>query len=170
VTGTRIPKCHTGDPRAALGSLSERASVDIVKEQGSGVESYRLQDGVWLEQAPVLVSQDFDFAMAMALEGGIGAGLAAKQRADRNRARAAELAATALSGDEREALDGLRACGVHRWALLWGGEKPRIQLVTEHYDAQGKRTATELKDLPATALGESGFWQRGDDPSSALPP
>lgn len=158
--------CET--PGASLGTVAERASADIVKERGTGVDSYQLQDGVWLAHAPVLVNEDFDFSVAMGL-GAVGAGIAARQRMDHNAARAAELEGMALSEADRQTLDALRACGIHRWALSWGGQSPVVRLVSDHYDASGKLTATQVKELPAAALREPGFWQeQGDEAPTAV--
>src|SRR5262245_61980943 len=82
--------CSVGDSRAALGGLAERPSSSVIEELGTGIDAYHLRDGVWLAHAPVLVNEEFDFTMAMSL-GAIGAGLAARQRADHNAARARQL-------------------------------------------------------------------------------
>src|SRR5688572_29887730 len=55
------PACSVGDTRAALGSLRERSSSDVIAELGTDVDPYRLQDGVWLAGAPILVNEPFDF-------------------------------------------------------------------------------------------------------------
>jgi hypothetical protein len=90
----------------------------------------------------------------------IGAGIAAKQRLERNNARATDLAGVVLSAQDRQSLDALRACGIHRWGLLWEGAKPALHIVTDHYDATGKLTNTEQLELPAAALNAPDIWRR----------
>jgi hypothetical protein len=162
------PTCAVGDPRAALGSLTERPSAALIQQLGTGIDTYHLQDGVWLEHAPVLVNEDFDFGTAMGL-GAIGAGLAAKQRADHNAARARELTAFALSAKDRLALEAWRACGIHRWALLWGGTNPHLWIITEHYDPEGKLTRTDQVESPAAMLDPATLWAQSPDPQRARP-
>jgi hypothetical protein len=150
--------CLVGDPKAALGNVADRPSTAIVQELGTGLEAYRLQGGAWLAAAPVLVNEDFDFGAALGL-GAIGAGLAAKQRADHNAIHARELAATRLSDSDRQALDALRACGLHRWALLWEGSNPVLHVVTDEYDLQGKLKRSAVVELPASAMASGELWR-----------
>jgi hypothetical protein len=155
--------CAARDVQVSLGSLSERSSASVVGDLGTGIDSYRLQDGAWLSHAPVLVNEEFDFGTAMGL-GPIGAGLAAKQRADHNVARSRELESIVLSERARRLLDGLRACGIHRWALLWNGKDPGLHVITDFYDRDGKRPRTTEQHLPQAALTSEQLWL--SDPGS----
>jgi hypothetical protein len=162
VSAAAARQCPKGDAQASLG---ERSDAEILKQLGTGLDAYRLQDGVWLAHAPVLVNEDFDFAVAMSLEG-IGAGIAAKKRMDDNAAKAAELAATELPAEAARALSELRACGLHRWGMLWGGKEPTLTIVTDMYDAHGKRVSTEETKVAVVALSASSAWISPGEPGN----
>jgi hypothetical protein len=149
--------CTVGDVHAALGSLRERSSASVIAELGTGVDAYHLQGGAWLSHAPVLVNEEFDFGTALGL-GPIGAGLAAGKRTDHNEARSRELEGVVLSERARRSLDDLRACGIHRWALLWNGKDPGIRVITDFYDRDGKRTRTAEQHVPEAFLTNEELW------------
>jgi hypothetical protein len=154
----RAPSCALGDSGAALGPASRRPASELVAKLGSGVDSYHLQDGVWLAHAPVMVNEPFDFAQAMGL-GAIGAGLAAATRQKNNQARAEQLAARELEPEVAARVDALRACGIHRWVLAWGtGESAETHVLTERYDANGVRIETREKVLPGDLAFDSSTW------------
>jgi hypothetical protein len=164
------PACDVGDADAALGSLLARPSADIIARLGSAIESYRLQDGVWLEGAPVIVNEPFDFGTAMGL-GTVGAGLAAATRQKNNALRAEKLKTGTLPPEAASYLDELRACGLHRWALLWGGDTPELLIVTEQYDAAGSRVTSVQRALSPDAAFSAGSWVHGPlgEPNAAVP-
>ena len=131
----RASTCSGVAQGKALPPLSSASAAAIVSDHGSTLEAYQREGGVWLERAPVLVNRDFDFALAMSLEGGVGAGLAAAKRREGNSEVALALRdrqlAPALVGE----LDALRGCGQHVYFLLWGGqEEAALRLVAEVVD------------------------------------
>ena len=140
------PRCDLGTAEAALPSMAELPSEALIAKYGTGLDAYQRQDGVWLPQAPVLVNEDFDFAVAMSLEA-IGAGIAAKKRIDGNAKSAGELSNVTLADGEREKLDALRACGVHVFGVIWTkGEARELRVVTDLFDTfDTKRRVTDHK-------------------------
>ncbi len=56
------PACPEATNGLSLGTLAEHPSSELVLSRGTGVEAYRLESGVWLANAPILVNEDFDFA------------------------------------------------------------------------------------------------------------
>ncbi len=153
----QTPACPEGATGLSLGTLAEHPSSELVRSRGTGVEAYRLESGVWLANAPILVNEDFDFATAMAL-GPVGSGLASGKRKKDNEQRAIELASLTLPSEAVAELERLRQCGMHRWGLLWGGAKPALLIVSERFDAQGKLIDNRVATHPADALSQVKTW------------
>jgi hypothetical protein len=109
---------------------SKQSHAQRIAEHGSALDLYHRQDGVWLPHAPVLVNEEFDFALAMSMEDGIGAGLAAAKRKENNQKRAQELAELRFGDEAIAKLEALCACGRDVYFLLWGREG-MIKLVLE---------------------------------------
>ncbi|MFT3928226.1 MAG: hypothetical protein QM778_37200 [Myxococcales bacterium] len=78
----------------------------------------------------MLVNEDFDFGVAMGLEG-IGAGIAAGQRIASNEQKVAALEIVQPSEDTLAKLEELRTHGAHGFFLLWGREKAVLKLVVD---------------------------------------
>lgn len=97
-------------------------------------DTYHRQDGVWLPHAPVLVNEEFDFALAMSMEGGVGAGLAAAKRGENNQKRAEELRELRFDEAVNARLAELRCCGKDVYFLVWGSDG-KITMVV---DGEGK--------------------------------
>ncbi len=162
------PTCPEATNGLSLGTLAEHPSSELVQSRGTGVEAYRLESGVWLANAPILVNEEFDFASAMAL-GLVGAGLAAGKRKQNNERRASELASLTLPSEVVAELERLRPCSVHRWGLLWGGAKPALLIVSESFDAHGRLIGSKVATHPADALSDVKVWLGADgDERSAV--
>ncbi len=135
--------CERGSPAAALPRTAELSSADLIVKYGTGLDPYQRQDALWLPHAPVMVNEDFDFGIAMTLDG-IGAGIAAKKRQDGNAKSARELANLTLADGEAERLDALRGCGVHVYGVIWtkdGGRELRV--ITDVFGVDGKLVVEE---------------------------
>ena len=162
------PACEIGEPEAQLGTAAQRPASELVATLGTGIDPYHRQDGQWLARAPVMVNEPFDFAQAMGL-GAVGAGLAAATRQKNNHARAEQLASQELSAEAARHVDALRACGIHRWVLAWGtGESAETHLITERYDATGKRVETREKVLPGELAFDDATWLSRSDEGAVV--
>jgi hypothetical protein len=130
-----------------------------VRQHGTVVDAYQREGGAWLERAPVLVNEDFDFALAMGMEGGIGAGLAAGKRKDHNAHKAAVLAGVVGSLDAlQQRLKELRCCGVHVYFLLWGAETAVLRTVVDVAGDAAKSRVVESG--PRSVMGDAGWAGR----------
>lgn len=154
----------TPTARPTLLPLADLPQLDLEPRLGS----YLAQDAVWVPGQPLVVNRDFDFMLAMSLEGGIGAGLAAKKRQDENRALAEQLAAlpTIDTGGVFDALCGAAptACAeradqtVRIYGLLYGAVDAKLVVLLE----------TEGSPTPATRYavvaneGATAAWNQGD--------
>lgn len=127
------PKVHASSCARQYGpALSEpKASAELITARGTSLDAYNRADGAWLPRAPVLVNRDFDFAMAMALEGGLGAGLAAAQRKQGNEQAVLALKDVVVDAELARALEEERRCGLHTYFLLWGADKQTLSLISE---------------------------------------
>jgi hypothetical protein len=94
------------------------------------LDQYHRQDGVWLSHAPVLVNEEYDFALAMSMEDGLGAGIAAAKRKQNNQKRAQELSDFRLGAALDIKLEALCACGRDVYFVLWGRDA-KIKMVLE---------------------------------------
>jgi hypothetical protein len=102
--------------------------------------------------AAALVNEEFDFMLAMSMEDGLGAGLAAAKRKENNQKRAGELAELRLGGALEAKLEELCACGRDVYFVLWGREG-KIKMVLD-----GKGAPTVADAIGTT--GENAFVQR----------
>lgn len=133
-----------------------KTSEAILAKHGSSLDGYKREGGVWLTQAPVLINREFDFGMAMALEGGLGAGLAAAQRKQANAQVAGALKSVVVHAELTRALEEERRCGLHTFFLLWGADKQTLSLVSEvpgstsHELTEGASLAAETWTAPGT--------------------
>ena len=123
-----------------------------IAQHGTVLDRYQLEGGVWLPHAPVLVNRDFDFALAMALEGGLGAGLAADKRKKENEERAAELAALTLPESAEELLFKLRCLGTHVYFVLWEGKDPGLRAVIDASTGDDRVVDTKPTDALTEAI------------------
>lgn len=131
----------------ALPPLSELSSAALIERDGTQLDRYQLEGGVWLERAPVLVNQDFDFGTAMGL-GGMGAGIAAGKRKQANEANAAALQGLKLGAENAARLDALRAQGTHVFFVLWGAEEALLRMVVEDACAKDAKKAQVVEGAP----------------------
>jgi len=126
------PACSGIAQGDALPPLASTSAAAIISEHGTKLDAYQREAGVWLQQAPVLVNRDFDFALSMSLEDGLGAGLAAAKRREGNTEAAVQLGEVALSAELVAELNALRGCGQHVYFVLWGSaEEATLRLVGE---------------------------------------
>jgi hypothetical protein len=105
--------------------------AERIAKHGSALDAYHLQDGIWLPHAPVLVNEDFDFALAMSMEDGLGAGLAAAARQQNNQKRADELRELRFDDALNARIEELRCCGRDVYFVLWGKEGALKMVVDE---------------------------------------
>ena len=123
--------------RSAPSCIASRPNhAERIAAQGSVLDQYHRQDGVWLAHAPVLVNEDFDFALAMSMEDGLGAGLAAVKRKENNQKRAQELADLRLGAELDAKLEELCDCGRDVYFVLWGRDG-KMKMVLEGKGTQG---------------------------------
>ncbi len=114
---------------------SKRSHAERIAEHGSALDQYHRQDGVWLPHAPVLVNEEFDFMLAVSMEDGIGAGLAAAKRQQNNKKRAQELAELRFDEAATMRLTELRCCGREVYFVLWGTDGA-IRMVVDGGEGQ----------------------------------
>ena len=123
-----------------------------IAQHGSVLDRYKIEGGVWLTHAPVLINRDFDFALAFAMDDGLGAGLAAAKRKAGNEKRAAELSDFRLPRVVEDKLAELRCGGTHVYFLLWEADKPVVRAVV---DVVGEKAKSRVVDAErAEPLGE----------------
>jgi len=135
------------------------SSAELIKMYGSGLDPYQLEGGVWLEHAPVLINEDFNFALAMGMEG-IGAGIAAAQRTADNEKKAKALEGVQLSTQTLARLEELRRRGAHAFFVLWGQEKVVLKFVVEEgVGCGGKRKKPRVEEGKERTLEE---WEGGE--------
>lgn len=108
------------------------------------LDIYVRQDGVWLPKAPILVNEDFDFALATAMEDGVGAGLAAAKRKQNNEKRAKSLSPLVLSDVATARIEALRCCQREVYFVLWGPST--LKVVVDHPGEMGRGLIAE-KDV-----------------------
>jgi hypothetical protein len=118
----------------------------VIRQHGTILDTYQREGGVWLERAPLLINEDFDFALAMSLEGGVGAGLAAAKRKENNAKKAVTLANFTAPPALQQRLAELRCCGVHVYFVLWGADSAVLRTVA---DVPGDREASRVIDATA---------------------
>lgn len=102
-----------------------------VAQHGTALDRYQLEGGVWLPHAPVLVNRDFDFALAVGMDGGIGPAVAAAKRKKENVERAAGLTDLKLSKTAQHRIEALRCQGAYVYFVLWEGTKPALRAVID---------------------------------------
>jgi hypothetical protein len=140
----RVPAAREPEREpCALPTLGEASSEELVAQLGTRLEPYQREGGAWLPNAPVLVNQNFDFAMALAM-GPVGAGLAAGKRKEANQRKVSALAEMVLSADTLAQLDALRAQGVHAYLVLWGAEDAVLRLVMERARQCGREPEIQV--------------------------
>jgi hypothetical protein len=115
--------------------------AERITKQGSVLDLYFRQDGVWLSKAPILVNEDFDFMLATTMEDGVGAGLAAMKRKQSNERRAKELAPLALSDAASARIAELHCCKREVYFVLWGPSMLRV--VVDHVGEPGRGVIAE---------------------------
>lgn len=147
--------------RPTLLPIAELPRLDLAARLGA----YLSQGAAWVPGQPLAVNRDYDFMLAMSIDSGVGAGLAAKKRQDENRAFAQRL--TALSQiDSNALLDALcraapqHGCaaragqGVRIYGLLFGDTDARLLVVLE------TRSTADEPTLHAVLAnrGDSAAW------------
>jgi hypothetical protein len=115
--------------------------AERITKQGTELDLYFRQDGVWLSKAPILVNEDFDFMLASSMEDGVGAGLAAMKRKQNNEKRAKELASLALSASASARIAELHCCKREVYFVLWGPSTLRV--VVDHVGEVGRGVIAE---------------------------
>lgn len=139
-----VEPSSTAAPPAARCDPPKLTPAQYIAQHGTALDRYQIEGGVWLPHAPVLVNRDFDFALAMGMEGGIGAGLAAAKRKKENEARAAELAEVVLSKEAEAKLEELRCRGTHVYFVLWDEAEPVLRAVVDDGVRPGRLVNTAL--------------------------
>lgn len=112
-------RCLRETKGVPLPSTAARPSRDVIREYGTSLDNYQLEGGLWIDELALLVNEEFDFALAQAIEGA-GPAIAARRRLDRNSEKTAHLRSSSADPVLRAMLDGLRSCGVHVYFVLWG--------------------------------------------------
>jgi hypothetical protein len=136
--------------------------AERIAKHGTALDTYQLQDGVWLPHAPVLVNEPFDFVLAMGMEGGIGAGLAASKRKKNNQKRAEALHELRFDDAMSALLEELRCCGNEVYFLLWGTEGIIRMVVDKEGEGKVVDGAQAASTEAATVL-DAGEMLRGVD-------
>jgi hypothetical protein len=121
--------------------LSELTELDL----GARVGPYPAQSAAWIRGQPVAVNHDFDFGIALAMEDGMGAGIAAAKRISKNAAFAEQLAKLEpidphtllqrLCSDVPSACTKLAGARARIFGLLYGERAARLRVVLERVDA-----------------------------------
>jgi hypothetical protein len=144
-------------PNSASACLlpTELPAAELMRQHGTVLDAYQITDGAWLDHAPVLINEDFDFALAMGMEGGVGAGLAAAKRKENNARKAAALSGVVASSELQRRLAELRCCGVHVYFLLWGAQSASLRTVVDVPGDTARRRELEGAARPLT--GELGW-------------
>jgi hypothetical protein len=116
--------------------ISELPSLDL----SARFDEYLVRDAAWVPGLPLAINRDFDFALAMSLDG-IGAGIAAKKRRDANLELAQRLSGVApldhdallqaLCAASPAACERLAGARVRIYGLLFGEHDARLQVVLE---------------------------------------
>jgi hypothetical protein len=126
----------------------------------SRIGAYQARDAQWLRRYPLLVGRDYDFTMALGLDDGVGAALAALHRRQHNQAAAQQLEGlSAVSHDQLLDVIGrrcgwantnrapprrlcpelARARGAWAYGVLFGADTARLRVVLELLLADGDR-------------------------------
>jgi hypothetical protein len=138
---------------------------ELIRQHGTVLDAYQLEGGVWLDGMPVLVNEDFDFALATGMEGGVGAGLASAKRKQSNAQKAAALSALPAPPELQRRLEELRCCGTHVYFLLWGAESAVLRTVA---DVPGDLATSRVIESPSRPMsGDSGWAAEGVLPAQA---
>ena len=149
-------ECQSGS--VPLPPVADASSENLVADRGTGLEAYVFEGGAWLPHAPMLVNEEFDFAIAMQMDG-IGAGLAARKRMDNNARKAAALGDLKLPAAVAEQLDELRACGKHAFFVLWGpASGATLKLVVDRGGADGSLKGGVVNEGSARPVTAEGGW------------
>lgn len=156
--GVSAPTLTSADRGAACILPRGQPSAELIRRQGTVLDPYQLEGGVWLEHAPVVLNEDFDFALAMGMEGGVGAGLAAARRKENNTRKAESFSARELAPALRARLEELRCCGVHVYFVLWGAESAALRTVI---DISGDTAQSRVVEGAARPLAGEDGWTRG---------
>jgi hypothetical protein len=152
--GARAP-APIAEPAAECVLPLEPPSSELIRQHGTILDPYQLEGGVWLDRAPVLVNEDFDFALAMGMQGGVGAGLAAARRKENNAQKAVALAVVAASPALQRQLAALRCCGVHVYFVLWGADGAVLRTVA---DVPGESATSRVFESAARPLRGDASW------------
>lgn len=149
----------TSEPAAACTFPREPPPAALIDQHGTILDAYQREGGVWLERAPILINEDFDFTLAMGLEGGVGAGLAAVKRTENNAHKAAALNAIAAPPQLQQRLAELRCCGVHVYFVLWGAESATLRTVL---DVPGDTARSRVIEGATRSLAGEAGWTAPD--------
>jgi hypothetical protein len=146
ITSLFVAACaHATQPgssaRRCDATATPRAAAERIAKDGTVLDLYFRQDGVWLSGAPIMVNEEFDFMLATTMEDGMGAGLAAAKRKQSNEKRAKDLGTLALSERAREHLEQLRCCGREVYFVLWGPST--LKVVVDHNGEVGRGVIAE---------------------------
>lgn len=154
-------------PRPTLLPIADLPQLDLAARVGP----YLSQDAAWVPGQPLAVNRDFDFMLAMSLEGGLGAGLAAKKRQDENRALAQQLAVLPPI-DSSALLDALcsaapqHGCAdragqsIRIYGLLFGDKEAGLLVVLETQTTGEPPTLHAVLANATSAWHEPGTLQR----------
>jgi hypothetical protein len=136
---------HAGRPSSSAqwcaAPAGARTPAERIAKDGTVLDLYFRQDGVWLPNAPILVNEDFDFMLVTTMEDGVGAGLAAAKRKQSNEKRAKVLAGVALGEVETQRIGELRCCGREVYFVLWGPST--LKVVADHAGELGRGLIAE---------------------------
>lgn len=137
-----------------MAGSSDQTAAERIEKHGTVLDAYHREGGVWLPHAPVLVNEDFDFAIAMSLEGGLGAGLAAAKRKENNQKTVVAMGDLRLAPDVEARIEALRCSGTHVYFLIWGAEQAVLRMVVDVEGDAGKSRVVEggsAEELDAAA-------------------
>jgi hypothetical protein len=155
-------------PRPILADIGQIAVLDLAQ----GVTAYQSRDAAWVPGQPLAVNADYDFAMALAIEGA-GPGLAVAKRRQSSQALAQRFGA--LAPLDRDALlrvlcDAPPHTACARFAgrplliygFVFGDREARLQVFVEAGAArEGEYPAVSVTDARAVeAFLEPGALQR----------
>jgi hypothetical protein len=139
-----------------LPHLTEATTPELLAKYGSTFEAYQREGGSWLA-LPVMVNEEFDFAIASAMEG-IGPGVAAAKRVSNNEEKTRALAEVRLSDELLAGIDLMRRHGSAAYLVLWGSGSAKLRLVVEPSVNCPNRGIPEVVEGPERPLVGEGSW------------
>lgn len=159
---------RAASPRPVVSPGTELTRLDLSARLGE----YQGRDAAWVPGLPLAVNRDFDFALALSIEG-VGPGIAARKRRDANLEFAQRLSEVAAfdaqaqlealcAASPRFACEHLAGEQVRIYGLLFGERDARLQVVLEIAPVAAERmlyiAVSEAR--PIAAFLEAGVLQQ----------